>query len=389
MKALNEISAESIATADSVSVDPDQPLSKIKAVMEDNNLREVPVVDGTKFKGMISYRTLIDKVHNDPTNIDAEAVMEQPPTVEPEDNMIELGRLRKESGSKKFVLLEGKTLKGVIGEEEMVYPLGDGIEEFRKMNISDLMTEDLITVEEDDKHGKAINTMQERSISRLPVLDGSGKLAGVISSQEALRTMVPKEQMQQGDRAGDKDDMSDIPCREIMDPNPLTVSDPEISIIDGIRKMRSRGCREIIITDDDGKPQAILTLKDILDYVASLEAQEAVLVNLINVQDEGEKKQIHGKLETALKGKLGRVVEKPRELNLHVKRYEEDGEQKKHSIHAKLFSDLGITMTKKHGWELLDTVDKVIDSLREQCREAKEKKRDQIRERWKEGKYQR
>ncbi|MDY6770824.1 MAG: CBS domain-containing protein [Candidatus Nanohaloarchaea archaeon] len=389
MKSLNEISAESVADTDFVSVDPEQPLSKIKATMEEHGLREVPVVDGKRFKGMVSYTELMRNVHNDPTNIDAEAVMYQPAEADPEANMVELGRLRKDSGDKKFVITDGDRLKAVISEEDMVYPLGDGIEEFRKMNVGDLMSHDLVTLTESDKHDKAVKKMQEHNISRLPIVDSDGKLSGILSSKDAMRAMVPQQQMDRGDLKGHKDEMSDIPCRELMDPNPLTIGDPKTTITDGIRKMRSRGCREMIITDNDDRPQAILTLKDILDYAASLEAEEAVLVNLINVKEEGEKQQIHEKLETALKGKLGRVVETPRELNIHVKRYDEDGgNQKKYSLHARLFSELGITMTKKHGWSLPDTVDEVIDALREQCREAKEKKRDQVRERWKEGKYQ-
>ncbi len=151
--------------------------------------------------------------------------------------------------------------------------------------------------------------------------------------------------------------------------------------------MEKLGSRELIVVDKSNTPEGIITLRDIIDYIATLEGKQGVMVNLIGVENQGQIEQIHDKLETAVTGRLSRILEQPRELNLHVKQYEKDGKRKKYSVNARMFSELGITVVHKHGWELLDVVDEIIDSIAERIRKEKEKRRDRIREQWRQGKY--
>jgi len=388
MKSLTELSAESIANTDIVAIDSGQPLSKTKAKMEEHNLHEIPVVDGKEFKGIVSYRDLIDNIHVSPTTTKVDSIMQQPPKARADMNLIELANLRKNSGNKRFILKEGDRLRAVIGEEDIVYPLGDGVEELRKFTIADLMNTDLITLEEGDKHDKAVEAMRTHNISHIPITDSNGRVEGLLSEFDLLKSMVRRQKMDSGDVKGEKNKFADIPCQELMDPNPLSISDLSISIFDAIKMLRSRGCRQLVVVDQDDKSQAILTLKDIIDYIASFQSQEAVLVNLINVDSDGEKQAIHEKLENALQGSLGRILERPTELNLHVKQYEKDGKRHKYSVHAKLFSELGTTMVHGHGWELLNVVDEIVNNLTERIKKEKSKRRDRVRERWKDGDYQ-
>ncbi|MDY6777241.1 MAG: CBS domain-containing protein [Candidatus Nanohaloarchaea archaeon] len=380
MTSAKEISAEGIATTDFVTVEHEQPLTKVKAKMEEHNLREIPVVDGRQFKGMVSYTDIIDKTHSNPKSVTAAKVMRKPPEIDPDMNLVELARLRKDSGHKRFVMTENNQLEAVIGEEEMVFSLLNDVEELQNIRVEDLINRDVISLQEDDKHEKVLKKMQEHTISRVPITDSNGKLTGIISSHDALRSMIVRQQMDSGDVKGEKDDLSDIPCRELLNPNVTTISDLSLSIDDAIRQMKEHGTRELIHTDEDGRPSGILTLKDIIDFIASLEEQDAILVNIIGAEEEIEKQQIMDKLETAVQGRLGRLLDRPRELTLHVKHYKKDGGEHKYSLHAKLFSELGTTMAKDHGWDLQNALDDVIEKLAERVKEAKERERDRQRQ---------
>ena len=48
MKSLKDITAEDVMEPDFLSVSPETKLSKIKHLMEDENTRELPVIDGNK-----------------------------------------------------------------------------------------------------------------------------------------------------------------------------------------------------------------------------------------------------------------------------------------------------------------------------------------------------
>lgn len=378
MESAREISSEQVIRTEYVSAQLDESVSKIKDRMESENIREIPVHDDGIYKGMISYHELVEKVHADPTSVKADSVMRQAPTVETSQNLIELSRLRTDAGVKRFVMLEGDRLKGVIGEEDLVYPLADGIDELDGISVADIMTRDVIKANEDDKQGHAFSLMRDHGISRVPILDKNGKLSGIVSSMSVLHAMVPREQMTQGDFAGDKDDMSDITVDQLMDVSPITITEEQMQVTKAISMMEDRGAREVIIVDDDNRPVGVLTLKDVLDYLASLEQTNAVLVNLVGLRTESRKQAVNEKIEQAVQGKLGRVVT-PNEIKLHVKLYENEGTQNKYSINATLYSDLGATRVNKHGWDLLTLVDRVIDGLYERVKEKKERDRERQR----------
>ncbi|MCJ7428940.1 MAG: CBS domain-containing protein [Candidatus Nanohaloarchaeota archaeon QJJ-5] len=378
MRSARQISSERLARTDYVSAQIDEPVSKIKDKMEAENIREIPVLDDSRYEGMISYRELVENVHTDPTSVKAETVMRQAPEVEAGKNMIELARLRNDAGVRRFVMTEGDRLKAVVGEEDIVYPLAEGVEELQGVSVGDLMTRDVIKANEDDKQDHVVSLMRDHGISRVPILDRNGRLAGIVSSMQTLRAMVPRDQMTRGEVVGDKDDMSKITAEELMDISPVTINDASKGVIDAISMMEERGAREVIVVDDDERPVGLLTLKDVLDYLASLEETNAVLVNLVGVQTESQKQAVNDKIQSAVQGKLGRVVT-PNEIKLHVKAYEEEGTQKKYSINATLFSEIGATRVNKHGWDLLTLVDEVIDGLYERASETKQRQRDRER----------
>jgi len=67
MSSLNEISATSIINEDPETVTEDHSLTQIKNVMEDNNLRTVPVLDNEEnLVGAVSYRDLIRFIQFNP-----------------------------------------------------------------------------------------------------------------------------------------------------------------------------------------------------------------------------------------------------------------------------------------------------------------------------------
>ncbi|MFT4869054.1 MAG: ribosome-associated translation inhibitor RaiA [Colwellia polaris] len=131
--------------------------------------------------------------------------------------------------------------------------------------------------------------------------------------------------------------------------------------------------KEVIITDRE-YPEAILTVKDFLRHFNDkYNVQETVLVNLIGLEVDEEKAAVHNKIETQLRGSLGRKLDRPEELSLHVKKSEKDGKKHRHEIVAKLYSEFGITTSNVEEWELLDAVDTALDELNTQIRKKKEK----------------
>lgn len=381
MKNIQELSAEEIANNEHAKADKTQSISQIKNKMEEHNLLAIPVTEEGKFKGAIGYRDLIRHIQFNPENTKLEKVMHQPPEYENGDNLVELADLRINSGRKMLVRTEGNKIKGVIGESEFLEAL-DQVEEAQNLSTRDLATYEVLTVFEEDPVEQARHKLLDNNISRLPVLDNDGNLVGKISSIDMLKTLVPREGQDTGgntrtkqteNRGGnEKDKLSSIPVKEVMDRTP-TVMEGHGEAGEAIDKMIKNSSKEVIITDRE-YPEAIITVKDFLKHFNDkYNFQDTVLVNLIGLEVDEEKAAVHDKIENQLRGSLGRKLDRPEELSLHIKKSEKDGKKHRHEIVAKLYSEYGVTTSNVEDWELLDAVDTALDELNTQIRKQKEK----------------
>lgn len=390
MASIRDITAKDVMDPEPVTVNIGQTLSKVRSRMEKHNLRAIPVVDGHKFVGMLGYRELVEKVRSDPSSTKVESLVHTPPEIVEEHNLVELADTRINSGRKLFALVgDQDRLVGAIGEPEMVYAAKDA-DELQTVPVRDLMTPDVITVEEDESHETARSIMMDNNISRLAVVDVNGNLTAVITSNDIMRAMIPREQMTDGDYKHHKESLSDIPVTEIMqikeEFNATIIEDDGAPLPEAIGKMQQDDKQEVIVTEND-VPVGILTLKDIIDYMAGHEAVESLRVQITGAEVSEEQSAIMDKVETALQGGLGRVLVRPDELVVHVKKYEKEGSRHKYSLNFKLSSELGLTTVKEHGWDLLNVVDEGLDELETVVKKEKEKTRDEYRDRERKGKY--
>ena len=83
------------------------------------------------------------------------------------------------------VLIMGeKNLKGIVTAEDIVYKhvaKGEG------EKVSDIMTRDPITTSPDTQLDDAARVMSEKRIKKLPVVDASGKVVGIVTASDIVR----------------------------------------------------------------------------------------------------------------------------------------------------------------------------------------------------------
>jgi len=368
------------------TVGADQRISQVRDKMEDRNLRAVAVTDDKdRVQGAISYRDLIRQIQFNPDRTKLKKVMHTPPEFEASDSLIDLAELRINSGRKLMVAKEGKKLKGIVGDEQFRSAILEA-EEMENISTRDLATYEVIKAFEADSIEEVRHKMLDNNISRVPILDENGNLVGVLRSTDVLATMITREGQNTGGTSGEslkdtqiaggneKEQMSDVDVSEIMKRTPTT-SEGHLSGKKAIQLMEDRDSHEVIIVDNK-YPEAVITVKDFIRELAGLELGNTVLVNLVGLEVAEEKAAVHEKIETQLKGSLGRKLESPEELNLHVKKAEKDGKKHRYEVTLKLFSDLGQFTVQEEAWDLLEVVDTALEELNTQVRKKKEKSKD-------------
>lgn len=137
------------------------------------------------------------------------------------------------------------------------HSLDDGV---LREPISTLEPRAPVCVGRQDSIRQAIHLMQEHRIGCVLVTE-AGRLVGIFTERDVLRQVVGS-------------DIADTaPVSDLMTPGPETLT-PDTAIAFALNKMSLGGFRHVPIVDDRNTPVGIVSVKDIVEYVASFFPQE-------------------------------------------------------------------------------------------------------------------
>lgn len=118
------------------------------------------------------------------------------------------------------------------------------------MEIRELVTRAVFTVEESDSFRDTALGMMERGVGSAVVL-ADGKPVGIVTDREALRAIAQDI------------DANFAPVRDFLGRNPTTVS-PETELLDAARLMREKGFRHLIVVGADGELEGVFSMRDLV-----------------------------------------------------------------------------------------------------------------------------
>jgi CBS domain-containing protein len=146
-----------VMTRDPITVNPDTPLTDVIRILADRRISGVPVVEKSgNLVGVVSEMDLMWR----------ESGVTPPPYIMLLDSVIYLEN-------------------PIRYEQELHKALGQ--------TAGEVMTRNPVTIAPEKSLRDAAQLMHERSIHRLPVLDGSGKLVGILTRGDIVRTMAAEQ----------------------------------------------------------------------------------------------------------------------------------------------------------------------------------------------------
>jgi CBS domain-containing protein len=87
-------------------------------------------------------------------------------------------------GSVPILAADGK-LVGIVSEFDLLQVITEG-KELATVTAGEIMTKDPITVNQDTPARDIVRLLQEKHLIRVPVVDGEGKLTGVVARRDIL-----------------------------------------------------------------------------------------------------------------------------------------------------------------------------------------------------------
>ena len=139
------------------------------------------------------------------------------------------------------------------------------------MRTGELCVRDVVTATRDEPLREAARRMVEKHVGSLVVVDELGALSrpiGIVTDRDLVRTMAVE-----GLGHGRAITVGDLMSRELL------VADDDQDVLEALARMRVRGVRRLPVVDQQRSLVGILTLDDIVEWLAEELTGVARLVN--------------------------------------------------------------------------------------------------------------
>ncbi len=269
-----------IATSDYKTVDADERLGKVRSMFERDRPKGIIVTVDGNYEGVITQRQLVQSHVEDSAKV--RGLVQSAPRAELTDSVREVARILVESGAKVAPVFEDGELTRVVSGDDILEAV---LESLDALVVSEIYSEDVVSIDEDTTVGRVIGLLREHGISRVPVRNESGNLTGVVTTHDiadfAVRSM---ERQQKGDRSGDIDRILDIPAFDVMS-SPVETTTTEESVEAAVRRMLEQNYDGLVVTPsgDDRTISGIITKTDVLRALTYTE-EEHMDVQITNIK---------------------------------------------------------------------------------------------------------
>ncbi len=133
--------------------------------------------------------------------------------------------------------------------------------------VSDVMTHTVVAVGRNARFKEIVETMQEWKVSALPVLEGDGRVVGIVSEADLL----PKEEYRESDparleqlrRLGDVAKAGGLTAGELMS-TPVVTVHADATLAEAARTMAQRRLKRLPVVDAEGRLQGVVSRADLL-----------------------------------------------------------------------------------------------------------------------------
>jgi CBS domain-containing protein len=217
----DKVTVDQVMSRDVVSVPPDAPLRKVVELVEGKVYRAVPVVENGRPIGII-------------TNLD----------------LVERGGL-----------LARIELLGSLSDAERA----SALKQIERKTAREVMTANPVTVAEGATLPAVAEVMAHKRLKRLPVVDAAGRLVGIVSRLDLLRTVAeafqksPEEARPAGLRG-------DLPLSRVMRKDVPAVH-PDTPINEVLQAVVSTRLNRALVVDANRRVVGIVTDEEVLDRV--------------------------------------------------------------------------------------------------------------------------
>ena len=331
-----------LATMDFVKIDGDEPITRLISLLSRTNKDAAVVVDKSgKYMG-ITYDYYLHRVNIDTSKAKVKNVVVTAPTLNEHDTLEQIASYFYSSNTRILPIVKREKITGVVELKNFIKNIANDSAFVEKKAI-DVATKKVISLDENANIGKALHLMRIKKINYIPVVDTKQKLLGVVSFRSILKNhfMLPEKKflpkrhsrMQRCAAFTERKSFLELPLKEDMQPAKQVDADTPIKEVIKLLIQEGENC---VILTSDGKPEGIITPKDIIrEFLLSRTERRNLQITNLPKLDPVDMKVVERTL-TENYDKFEKIVNNEIRLTVKIKEHRKKGLRKRYEVHSKL-----------------------------------------------------
>lgn len=352
-----------------MTVSKGETVSDVISRMKKGRVKEIPVIEGGKPLGLVSYYSLLSR-RNLPLSAKVEHIMVPCPKLEEDMTIISAAEELMSIGVRGAPVVRNNKLIGFVSRTDIIRVLS-GMDELKGKTVDSLMSKTPVSVTKEEPVRKAQILMKGLNEKTLPVVDGEANLIGAIGMSEVMDVVWSPRASKPPNEVRGKREPADIRVGSVMNRNPVNVA-PDDTLNKAIKTMMSKNLSTVFVSDA-GKLVGVISQTDIMEHVISLRPQEGVHVQITGL--DAEDPEVYETMYEMIGKSMKRIdkIQSPKVFSVHVTAYHQDGLKNKYSISTRLTTDKGMYYSKGSDWHLFKSLDTVLDMMEKNIRKDHEK----------------
>jgi len=340
-----------------IIVSSESSISEVMGVLKRNDAYQVFIQEEDKVS-TITIREVLKA--SDISNMRVSSLMFYVPKLSPDDTVGKAARLMNDYRLRALPIISEGTIEGAVTTQSLCRALIISKKKLRGVRISKIMTRNPITIDKDESVSKARRLMLKNGVDHLPVLD-SGKLCGILLSNDIVLSMFPTEGLERGAFVSDPSGYRDIKVSGLMDSNVL-VCDPKEKALTVLKRMMEHG-KTYYVVNLWHEVQGIVTYRDFIFFLAEPEKLD-VPAYIVGLPDDPFEAELARMKFMRNAKSLRKSFPKIEEIHSIIRTEDVEGDRCRYEVNVSIRAAGELYVYSQDGWDLPSIFDSIGDRMK-------------------------
>jgi CBS domain-containing protein/ribosome-associated translation inhibitor RaiA len=371
---LEKMLVKDVMSSTRVTATKSESVSDVVAKMKKNQVREVPVLEGNRPVGLVSYAAFLHR-RGLPLAAKVEQVMLPVPRLEEDMPVTSAVEEMMSAGVRGAPVVRASKMVGFLSRTDLIR-IFPKLTQLKDRKVSTFMTAEPLAVTEHEHVRKAQMMMKGLMEKTLPVVDSNQRLIGAIGMPEVMEVLwSSKSNYRPPNEVRGGREPTDISVGSVMNKPAISVS-PEDTAGKVAEIMISKGLATVFVTEED-RLVGVVSQADLMEQILSLKPTEGVYVQITGMNEDDP--DVYDVMYDLIGKSMKRIdkIQPPRVFTVHVSAYHSEGMRSKYSLVCRLTTTKKMYYARATDWDLYRTMDIVLDSLEKNVKREHEKMLDQ------------